>query len=833
MNKEADARDELAHLRRQCNRVGGRVLRLQQQLLEGKAELHRQRMTAALAREIHTLTASEVPAKTAARRFLRILVDRLQLDSAAIMKTEPGGRRRLLAAVGKHTEALLAAALDSASGDAADAPLQEQESAAGPPPHLGHPPRPRIEEWTSAESKDASAPGPAYRGTQSPGTQDGDDWQVSPDGANGAVVRIIPQPADAELRYVLEAVRDDLTLLGAARPKPRLPETPDDADADRAPFSAALDLFVQLMRVKSANATLRASETRYRSIVDSISEGILIVDIATRRILEANPASASILQRDNGTLIGMDITDLRPGYPLDEPSSFRLLLRRIQSGVTHRAQWQLSSAGGEPIWLDVQFGTATIDNGLRLIIVMNDVTQHHLVETRARQEALYDSLTGLATRTLLVDRLDQALAQAARETEKCFALLVMDLDRFKRVNDSLGYQAGNLLLESVARRLITCLRPGDDIARLGGDEFAVLLNPISREEDALYVSQRVLKSLKEPLIIDDVELHPSASIGFVVHGDGNARGEDMLRDAELAMYEAKAAAFGGCRRFHPSMHRHAIDRLRLENALRRAIAENELRLLFQPLVNMSTGRVEGFEALVRWQHPEEGLLSPDRFIALAEESRLILPLGAWVIEHTCLQAAGWIEQFPHRSDLRVSANISRCQLDDPGFCDLLGDILHRTGCNPRNLCLEITESTIMDAPAQARATLESLRSLGIRLSMDDFGTGYSSLSFLHQFPLDTLKIDRSFVHDMQEQASGRNIIATIVTLGHSLGLAVVAEGIEREETAAALHAIGCDLGQGYLFARPCSAEAAAGMLSGALLWQPPGVAISDPTPPAQ
>jgi len=429
---------------------------------------------------------------------------------------------------------------------------------------------------------------------------------------------------------------------------------------------------------------------------------------------------------------------------------------------------------------------------------------------------LVDPLTGLSNRLAVLERLEQLLARQHDDPSRPFALLFMDLDRFKLINDSLGHVKGDHLLLGVSRRLLSALDQVDGTAgfvgRLGGDEFVVVLDDAPGGRTAIAVAQAVQREMESPFYLDGALLFASTSIGIAVSDPSLASAEDLLRNADTAMYQAKADGRGKFRVFDSSMHARAVARLALETDLRRALENEEFLLHYQAQVDLGTGRLAGFEALVRWQHPTRGLVHPVEFIRAAEDNGLILPLGRWVLAQGCRQLAAWEALYPGGENLSISINLSALQFADPKLAALIAEILAETGLAPARLHLEVTESILADDPAVAQAILNELSAMGVALEVDDFGTGYSCLSQLHQLPFDTLKVDRSFVQAMDQhldpQQDGRKIVESIVNLSSNLGISVIAEGIETEEHWTQLARLGCDLGQGYFFSRPLDAEAA-------------------------
>ncbi len=433
-------------------------------------------------------------------------------------------------------------------------------------------------------------------------------------------------------------------------------------------------------------------------------------------------------------------------------------------------------------------------------------------EKRLLQDAFHDALTGLPNRALFTDRLELAIERAKRNEEHRFAVLFMDIDRFKNVNDSLGHTSGDQLLLGISHRLERHLRHVDTIARFGGDEFAILLDGIEDASDAIRVADRVQKELAVPFYLDGQEIFTSASIGIALSTTGYDRIEDILRDADTAMYRAKAQGKARHEVFDKVMHARAVALLQLETDLRYAVERQEFRVQYQPIISLATGRLSGFEALVRWQHPERGLIFPGDFIPTAEETGLIIPLGQIVLREACRQMSQWQNQFPSDQPLTLSVNLSGKQFNQPDLVEQVKDILQETGLDPCSLQLEITESVIMDNAETATAMLEQLRALNVQLSIDDFGTGYSSLSYLHRFPISILKIDRSFVGRMGVGDENTEIVQTILTLACKLGMDVVAEGIETQEQLSQLISLKCEYGQGFFFSKSVDGDIAEGLI---------------------
>jgi diguanylate cyclase (GGDEF)-like protein len=425
-----------------------------------------------------------------------------------------------------------------------------------------------------------------------------------------------------------------------------------------------------------------------------------------------------------------------------------------------------------------------------------------------RHAAFHDPLTGLPNRSLFADQLRLAIEDCKRHPENSFAVLFLDLDRFKNTNDSLGHSKGDQLLIDIAGRLRTCVGPAATVARFGGDEFAILMDRLKNPGDAIRLAEKIQQALAEPFGSGRSGGVTTASIGIAFSGVGYESPEDILRDADTAMYRAKDAGKARYEVFDTEMHDRAVVLLRMENDLRRAIEQQEFCVYYQPIVSLETGKLAGFEALVRWQHPERGIVSPEEFIPMAEETGMIVPIGQWVLDQSCILMSRWHQQSPLNRKLVLSVNISGRQLKQPDLIDQVQQAIRNSGLKPCSLKLEITESVLMENAEGAAATLNKLRDLGYHLCIDDFGTGYSSLSYLHNFPVDTLKIDRSFVERIGIDDGKAEITQTIVQLAHHLGMEVVAEGVEETEQMDHLTAMGCQFGQGFLFSRPMDEEAA-------------------------
>jgi diguanylate cyclase (GGDEF)-like protein len=458
-----------------------------------------------------------------------------------------------------------------------------------------------------------------------------------------------------------------------------------------------------------------------------------------------------------------------------------------------------------------------------------EVAVRRRAEDQLRHAAFHDKLTGLCNRDLLLDRLERCMERARRHEDYHFAVLYMDIDRFKEVNDSLGHFVGDQLLVAIAERLQQCLRGTDSltrvesntVARIGGDEFVVLLDGIRDRADASAVADRVQEVLSEPFRLQGHEVFTTASIGIAFNEIECEKADHLLRDADTAMYYAKAAGKARHEVFNKKMHDEAMSRLKLHSDLKRAVESNEFHVFYQPIISLRDGSLDGFEVLVRWDHPEHGAVNPADFISHAEDTGLIVELGRWVLEQACWQLRAWRDLGHADEALSVSVNVSKRQVAQPDFVDDVRQILAEHHLEGTQLALEITESVIMENPDSIAEVLEQLKDLGVEIHMDDFGTGYSSLSYLHRFPLDVLKIDRAFVSSMSDNTDYADIIHTVVALAHTLSMRVIVEGVETERQLARLMALNCDFAQGYYFSKPLDAKGAGGILESRPKWLKP------------
>ena len=551
---------------------------------------------------------------------------------------------------------------------------------------------------------------------------------------------------------------------------------------------------------------LAVSEQRFHSAFTHAAIGMALVS-AEGEVRQVNRALAALLGQGEETLVGQRLDAL---VHADDASTLAAQLARVHRREIDAFANELRCRhhDGSDVWvaLDASFFDEAGAEAESLIVQMQDITARRSAEARLQHIAFHDSLTGLPNRSRFHEHLAQAIAAANGDPERRFAVMFLDFDRFKLVNDSMGHSAGDAFLVQVARRIREHVRPRDVVARLGGDEFAVLCEDLEREAHAVTLAERLQLVLGEPLQIGGTEITTSASIGITFSTFGYTLPEEVLRDADIAMYRAKAAGKARHALFDAGLHEQVSERVHLEGELRRAIEHGQLSVAYQPLFNLGSGRLTGFEALARWQHPTLGLISPATFIPIAEESALIAPLTDFVLDAACRQLKLWQARGETFADLSMQVNVSGNDLAHSGFAQRVTRALVAARLHPSQLTLELTENVLMDRVDGAVETLARLRELGVSLSIDDFGTGYSSLAYLSSLPIDSLKIDASFVRGMRTGSKEAEVVRAIVTLGASLGKSVIAEGIETESQFDQLRRMGCEAGQGYHLSRPLVAE---------------------------
>ena len=572
-------------------------------------------------------------------------------------------------------------------------------------------------------------------------------------------------------------------------------------------IAVTMVLLVLVRRVASVKddvALLANSEARFRSLVQNSSDVIFIVEADTT-IRYTSPSAQKVLGVRARELVGTKL--INHVHPDDRTLANRFFhaLLESQGGVPSVEDWRLLRTDGPVIWTE-NTGTNLVREPTvgGVVVNMRDVSERRTLQSRLAHQAFHDELTRLANRALFLNRVEHTVARVPRGKHPS-AVLFLDLDDFKKVNDSLGHAVGDELLVATASRLTTCVRPGDTIARLGGDEFAVLLEDVDGMTDVVAVAERISTALSSSFQLGGRDVFIGVSIGIASMEMGDSP-DEVLRNADLAMYFAKSRRKGQFAVYEPSMHDEMMEHLELEVDLRGAVERNEFEIHYQPIVNLLTGELYGAEALLRWNHPTRGSVPPSRFIPLAEETGLIIPLGRWVLREACEKAREWRTHFVSRRPLQMSVNVSVRHFQDPTLLQDVQQALNDSGIEPWSLTLEITESVLMHSSEVTLARLRALKAFGLKLAIDDFGTGYSSLGYLQQFPIDLLKIDRSFVEAVGIEEVDPVLARAIIALGRTMQIETIAEGIERPEQREGLRVLGCSLGQGYYFAKPMSAQ---------------------------
>ena len=568
------------------------------------------------------------------------------------------------------------------------------------------------------------------------------------------------------------------------------------------------------MERKQAERDLRASEERYALAAAGANDGLWDWNVKEGSIFYSARWKSMLGHAEQEIGSSIDEWLLRV-----HSEDLALLQQQLDHHLSNASpllelEYRIRHKDGSYRWMLCR-GTAVSNGGTRATRMagsQTDIHERRLAAEQLLHDALHDALTGLPNRLLLLDRMKRALERSARSPERLFAVLFVDLDRFKNVNDSLGHLAGDELLVQCSQRLGSNCRPADTLARLGGDEFILLLDGISGEADAIRIAERILMQFREPFHIAGHELYMAASIGVAFNSPGSAQPEDLLRDADTAMYAAKAQGKACYSVFDSTMHAKAVATLHMESNLRRAIDHHNFHLEYQPVVRLADGVITGFEALLRWDRKDHGLVLPANFIPLAEETGLIMVIGKWVLGEACRQLRAWLSNGPAEADCSVCVNVSSRQFSQESLVAQVAEALRVSGLPAKNLKLEITESVIMADARLAETKLQQLRAMGVRISLDDFGTGYSSLSYLQRFAVDTLKIDQSFVKRMNGERQSTEIVRAILSLALAFDMDVVAEGTKTQAQVDQLRAMGCAYGQGYHFAPPLRAASAVALL---------------------
>jgi len=581
-------------------------------------------------------------------------------------------------------------------------------------------------------------------------------------------------------------------------------------------YTGAMAMVTDISQRKQAELAVRQSEQRYRGIVETAQEGVWTIDSDAKTTF-VNKRLAEMLGYAVDEMLGRSLFDF-----MDEADRARVVedLRQRHEGIAGQLDFRFIRKDGSTVWTILQTSGLFDDEGRSTgaLAMVTDISIRKQAEAdreRLQEElvhqAFYDGLTGLPNRALFLNQLEHVMSPSSRR-QPSETVLFLDLDGFKLINDSLGHDAGDELLKTVASRLTSCVRPEDTVARLGGDEFTILLVGVGKQK-GIRVAERILETLSMPVVIQGQEVFPRASIGIAVRTSQADTANQVLRNADLAMYKAKAAGRDRYALFDPLMSAELLGRLQLEAELRRAIENEELRVYYQPLVSMSTGGIVALEALVRWQHPERGLLAPREFVPLAEETGLIVPIGEWVLRQACRQAVVWQAGRGAGEPLVLNVNVAARQFQALSLVETVRSVLEETGLPPGLLKLEVTESAVMADPANAVRMLTGLKAMGVQLAIDDFGTGYSSLGYLKSFPVDTLKVDRSFVEGLPEDEHAVALVRGVMALAKSLHLTVTGEGVETPEQSTSLEELGCDFGRGYLYGRPVPGDVTGRLLA--------------------
>ncbi len=570
-------------------------------------------------------------------------------------------------------------------------------------------------------------------------------------------------------------------------------------------FAGVLTAFTDISERRRVENALKESEEKFRSLVENLNVGVYRTNGSINgKFIHANTAIVEMFGYQNlDEFLEVSFSDF-----YEKPQDHERFVNEIfDQGFVKNREIRLIKKDGSPFWASCTSNAQFTDGKLKWIDgVIEDITKRKQAEDRLVHDAFHDTLTNLPNRALFYDRLQHAMARAKRRSNYQYAVLFLDLDRFKLINDSLGHNIGDQLLILVADRLSSFLRSVDTIARLGGDEFVILVDEIGSINEAIHIANRVQSELKQPFNINKHEVYTSASMGIVFHSDEYMSPEDILRDADTAMYRAKRMGKDRYELFDLKMRQDVIHRMEVETELRRAQELGEFRVYYQPMISTKTDQIIGFEALIRWQHPQRGLLVPKDFLDVAEETGLIIPMGQWVLQEACKMIKKIQRKFRQDPPLFVSVNLSRRQFAHPGLITDIKKVLKTNNLNPGCLAVEITEDVIVDDSKRTSSTIQKLLDLGIRIQMDDFGTGYSSLAILHRFPIGALKIARDFIVEIESSEDRSEVVSTIISLARALNIHVIAEGVENSYQLNYLKSENCDMWQGYYCSRPVNEE---------------------------
>lgn len=581
-------------------------------------------------------------------------------------------------------------------------------------------------------------------------------------------------------------------------------------------YSANQELKYEINERQQVAKMLQESEEKLENILNSLDEVVWSADLVTQNLIFLNPAASQVYGRSVSELLNNPQLRLEAIHPSDR-TEVEQSLKNTQPNQSIDLEYRILQPNGEIRWVWERSRVICDAEGIyRQDGILCDITERKQIEEKLSYEAQHDALTGLPNRAAFIRRVKQAIAASKEDENYIFVVLFIDLDRFKIINDSLGHSIGDELLITVAKILTESVREQDFVARLGGDEFTILLDNVECLGDAHIIAGRIQEKLITPFDLDEHTVFTSASIGIVVGDSRYQDSAEILRNADIAMYSAKSNGKARHEFFNDEMYARTAELLKIENDLRKAVINHELLLHYQPIISFDSGKLYGFEALVRWKHPKKGLIYPDKFIGIAEETGLIVPIGEWVLKEACRQLHLWQIKYAQAANLKISVNLASQQVNEPGFLDKLDTIINTIKLPKNSLQLEITESTLMEGKQETINLLKAIRTRGIKLSIDDFGTGYSSLRYLNRFPINNLKIDRSFVRGMLDEKENFEIIKTIIALARTLKMDVIAEGVETLRQHKVLKVLNCKLGQGYLFSKPLDSESIELLLDGSV-----------------